>query len=204
MSQDNSPIVKMLLENLTASLTQMVIKYESISKACDKIEERASEIISELRDVKEIKEIVNKIRSQCDQNLQITQGIIGALTELKNDLEELLADTAASHAVQSERLAAITAKLETVNSDMLRGFANIEAKVEDTRVKIAPVAKAARLISAPLGIVLFIIGFLAAAWLVNEIFTSTWTALSKRGNETGPAAVSVVNTNRVLGPGQGN
>jgi chromosome segregation ATPase len=176
MAQENNAIVKMLLENLTASLTQMVVKYEAISKDCGRIEEKTDSLHSQMHDVKEIKEIASGIRAQCEQNLQAVNKILSVLTDARVDIEDLLAKTSSDHTSQNDKLSKIIKDIENLN-DNVSGVGN---KVEEVKTKMAPVAKTAKILSTPMGIALFIFGLMAAMFVVQEMASKTWDLFSKK------------------------
>lgn len=191
--------VSAILKNLTDSLMQMVSKYEIIVNDCDRIYEKAESINDQLHDIKEIREIASTIKHQCEQNQQAITNLMNSLNGAKEDIEDLLARTEADHNQHTEKLNSIIQKLTTIGTDTADGLNSVETKIDDTRTKLAPVTKLAKLISTPLGIALFILGFVLAIFTVTEIVTKITDLFPKKANEASSPVNSSGSTNRTSG-----
>jgi hypothetical protein len=194
-TSNNNEAVSALLKNLTESLMQMVSKYEIIVGYCDRIYEKAETMSDQLHDVKEIREIASNIRAQCEHNQQAISNVMNTLNSAKEDIDDLIAKTETDHAQHTEKLNAIIGKLTIIGEETSESLVNVEAKIDDTRSRMAPVAKLAKLISTPLGIVIFILGFFVAIFTVTEIVSKV-TETFKKDNNPSTSSVPPDSTNR--------
>ena len=195
-TQDSNPIVRMLLENLTASLTQLVVRYEAISRDCERLEQNVSSMAGSsagsAQHISEIKDCLTRVRIQCEQNNELLKQVISTASSAKEDVVGLVSEANRAHDIHSEKIDALSKSLDNVMVEVKTGISSVETKQDDLRSKMDPISKFSKLASTPLAIAIFIVLLAAAIWTIVELSAKTRKAV-KRNH--GSDAALVVSTN---------
>ena len=209
-AQDSNLIVRTLLENLTGSLTTLVVKYEAIAKDCERLEHHLSDISGKVSNIDEIKACVTRVKEQSDQNASQIQMVIDEIKASRIDVLQMVSAASLSFASQEEKLESIRNilnaaqkavmlefdKVLTGQGSLSKGQTNIRTHLSDGQLKItdtiAPISKFSRMLSTPLGLAIFLILFLGAIWTVIELFNRTKRTFTPKPPV---AIVSAITTN---------
>ena len=188
--QSASPIVRMLLENLTASLTQLVIKYESVAKDCERLEHHLSTISAPIGEMGEMKSALSRIKSQCEQSASVLEKLGKDTSSARSDIGAIATSTEKTLSIHNTKLEAVGGQLREVKSVVEKGVADIldgqealkdrlkEGSTQRIAIlkEVGPITNLSKLISKPITIALFILALLVAIWGVVEVVNKTKTA----------------------------
>jgi len=178
---DQSIVIKQLVDSLTTSLSQIVIKLESINPVLKRIEE--DNHVKNQIDIDRIKSFENlfsMIKEIQHDSTQISK-IVSCLDDVGRTLTALNAfhDKSVTKDFETlqENFTTLIELIKTQHSDRVKDLTNLYDKIEEVNGKITPISKFIAIISKPLGFVIFIIGVFLALETVQKLFDIIFTKL---------------------------
>ena len=173
MSQiDNGSIIKTLIDSITELLTQLVIKYESLSKDVGNISQSHQQIRGQVESIHDIRNILLDVQ----EKTRHIENTIVLLREIKNEFKQATSEAAE---VNDERLGGISEELYAVHADLINvkeqgvpgaliklhqvseKLDTIERKIDNTEKAVTSIGKLSDLLRKPIAIIIALI----ALWL---------------------------------------